>query len=399
MHIFNALPLPLPDILSTKSNLSTSSLPVKSLIQRSKIKSLTHDKNPRKLRKDSFCLFLKIHKTNLEKQKAELLTRPFTDLQAYIWNHSQDEHLNTFILAESPLHFQAQFHLNLTLDLGLSMLNYGFIQIPRSLRSLPLWLDSSPLDRELFNTILSLVVWKETEFNDFGTNIILKPAQVCISIRDLMLACGTMYSKNDVERGLQRLEKNLKIVRREVRHQRCVITITHKDTYDLIIRKSETESETVLRQFRDSFETEKNKGNKENKLNKELCPAGWQFLENIGLLEQNIETLMAFPIEIVEEAVKHYQTHKVTSSFYGAVIARTREKNKEVGNIEWYRANVEKVKKLIEKWPQDFKCLEVKGVFVINRMTGNDLNLSRLNPEMLKEKILNLAGRNVLWAQ
>jgi len=136
-----------------------------------------------------------------------------------------------------------------------------YIRIPRSLREDTSWIDSSAKDRELFNTILSLVVWKERKFNDFGVNIEIKPAEICISMRDLMKECGSDYSKNDVERGLKRLEKNLQILRQEVRHVRMVITITHKDTYDLIIQAGETENETRLRQVRDSFETQKKKDN------------------------------------------------------------------------------------------------------------------------------------------
>jgi hypothetical protein len=99
--------------------------------------------------------------------------------------------------------------------------------------------------------------------DDHQVLIDLKPGQLCCSLRQI--AEWAQLTKNDVERGIDRFSK-VKILRQEVIHRKSIITITHKETYDLIINYSETINETKVRQERDKSETQKDNVDKEDKV-------------------------------------------------------------------------------------------------------------------------------------
>jgi hypothetical protein len=91
---------------------------------------------------------------------------------------------------------------------------------------------------------------------------------MCATIRQIQALCHASISKNDVERSIKKLIL-VDFLRQEVRHHKSIITISHRDTYELIKKASETRSETTLRQDRDNFETEKKKGKKVKKEKKD----------------------------------------------------------------------------------------------------------------------------------
>lgn len=143
------------------------------------------------------------------------------------------------------------------------MSNSNFIQIPRSLLTNPLWLESPPKQRLIFLIIVEHCCFKDRIFDNHGDIEHLKRGQLCISFRDLKKLCGKGISKNDIERCLSRFEKYDFLrhkVRQENRAYKSIINVTHKDTYDLICNWSnsmdETRSETRLRQDRDKIETQ-----------------------------------------------------------------------------------------------------------------------------------------------
>src|SRR5690242_6657002 len=125
------------------------------------------------------------------------------------------------------------------------MADYGYIQLPRSLLNLSAFNEAPAAQRIVFIEIVSRAVFTVYNHNDHGFSIELQPGQLCASMRQL--AEWANVDKNDVERGLARFSK-AEILRHEVRHRKCVITITHRDTYDLILNQDETESETKVRQ-------------------------------------------------------------------------------------------------------------------------------------------------------
>lgn len=137
------------------------------------------------------------------------------------------------------------------------------IRTPRSLLENDLWKDLPPSYKDVFNVLLENVCFYPQKYDDHGVLINLEVGQWCGTYRDLVKLCGKYGDKNVVERSIKKFIL-YEFVRQEVRHKKSIITITHKDTYELIKRASETRSESILRQDRDRIETEiKNIRNKE----------------------------------------------------------------------------------------------------------------------------------------
>jgi hypothetical protein len=213
-----------------------------------------------------------------------------------------------------------------------------FIQIPRSLLQDPLWVKLSPKCQIVFIQILSHVCYLPQKFNDHGNIIDLKPGQICTTIREILKWCGDDFSKTEIERCIKKLIL-CGFCGQEVRHVKSVISITHSDTYELLIQYSETRNETKLRQDRDKIETEKDKedkdisndiSKKENALRDEAHPASpirskdsltfnfdkWEFE---GISEKDIANwkLMYSHIDIQVETLKAAQWLKNNPSKAG----------------------------------------------------------------------------------
>ena len=152
-------------------------------------------------------------------------------------------------------------------------MSQGFIQIPRSLLQHATVRSCPDAQFRMLICIIENAVFLPCQFDDHGKLIQVLPGQFCTTLRDLAKLAN--IEKNDVERGLKRFFQ-VEILRHEVRHTKTIITITHKDTYDLIKSYSETRSETKVRQERDKSETQKDnvdnaetEEKKKKKLNKE----------------------------------------------------------------------------------------------------------------------------------
>lgn len=146
----------------------------------------------------------------------------------------------------------------------------SFIQIPRSLLLDPLWMKLSAKYQIVFIQILSRVCYLPQKFNDHGIILDLKPGQVCTTLREISTWCGDDFSKTEIERCIKKLIL-CGFCGQEVRHIKSIISITHKDTYDLLVQYSETRNETRVRQDRDRIETQKDKEDKDisNDISKE----------------------------------------------------------------------------------------------------------------------------------
>jgi hypothetical protein len=129
------------------------------------------------------------------------------------------------------------------------------IRTPRSLLENNLWKDLSPDYMHVFNVLLEHVLFHPMQYDDHGVLIKLEVGQWCGTFRELAKLCGKYGDKNVVERSIKKFIL-YDFVRLEVRHRKSIITISHKDTYELIKRAGETRSETILRQDQDKIETQ-----------------------------------------------------------------------------------------------------------------------------------------------
>ncbi len=139
-------------------------------------------------------------------------------------------------------------------EIAMSMYD-SYIRVPRSLLRHPLWIDLPAISKSVFFTILDYAVFKETPFDDHGHIIILKPGQLCISEREFLKICGKGISRIQIQRSIKQLFK-YGFLRQEVSHRKSILTITHKETYDLIIQACEPRNEPNLSQTRAKLEPE-----------------------------------------------------------------------------------------------------------------------------------------------
>jgi hypothetical protein len=139
----------------------------------------------------------------------------------------------------------------------------SFIQIPRSLFTDPLWIKLSPECQLVFIQILSRVCYLPQKFDDHGTIIDLKIGDVCTTFRDMEKWFNHKdFSRTKIERCIKKLIL-CRFCGQQVRHIKSIVSITHKETYDLLIKYNETRSGTGLRQDRDKIETQKDKEDKD----------------------------------------------------------------------------------------------------------------------------------------
>lgn len=145
------------------------------------------------------------------------------------------------------------------------MSNNGYFSLPRSLTRTKMWNDLPLSYQKVFIVLVDHACFNICKFDDHGHIFELKPGQFCASYAEIKELCGKHVNLIDVERAIKKFIL-YDFVRQEVRYRKSIITITHTDTYNLIIRGSEVTSEVNLRQTCGKLEVQKkNKRTKEQK--------------------------------------------------------------------------------------------------------------------------------------
>jgi hypothetical protein len=133
-----------------------------------------------------------------------------------------------------------------------------YIRIPRSLLENNLWKGLSLKYQHIFLILLENVNFEpEYKFDAHGTIITLEPGQFGTTFRDFADLCHKDVSKSDIEGFFLKLKK-YEFIRQETRHSKTIVTITHKETYELIKQASQTRSQTKVRQDSDKIQTQSN---------------------------------------------------------------------------------------------------------------------------------------------
>lgn len=152
---------------------------------------------------------------------------------------------------------------NFCKEIGGSVSDEGFVKFPRSLWNDPQWKSCRPKYKQVFMTLLFNASYTQKSHSISGNVITLMPGQFCVSMRKLIELCneGIRFSedkidKNIIERSVSLFTK-IGFVRHELRHAKSLFTITHPDLYDHFLNQSETDSETKVRQNRDTNEERK----------------------------------------------------------------------------------------------------------------------------------------------
>lgn len=156
-------------------------------------------------------------------------------------------------------------------------MSIGYFCLPRSLTRDPLWIDLPSNYKIVFITILDHVCFKSRKFDDHGHLIELLPGQFCASFEEISKLCGKWINKKNIEHAILKLKK-YGFLGQEVRHKKSIITIKHKETYELILKASETTIGTNLGQTWDKLGTEKKNDKNDKNEKKEYSPIATSLL-------------------------------------------------------------------------------------------------------------------------
>lgn len=132
----------------------------------------------------------------------------------------------------------------------------GFVVIPRSLLHHPTVKTASPIQKWILITIIENACFSECIQDDHGVLISLKPGQFLCTERYIAELANT--SKTNVRRAIRRF-MDVKILRQEVNHLKSIISVCHKDTYDLNFNRKEPTSGPRMNQEWTKNEPQKNK--------------------------------------------------------------------------------------------------------------------------------------------
>jgi hypothetical protein len=334
------------------------------------------------------------------------------------------------IVADSP---------NFRKEIGASMLDEGFIKLPRSLFNDPNWKGMREKYRRVFIILLFHTSFTQRSFG-IGANIItIGPGQFCTSIRTLVDLCndGIKYKddkvdKNIVERAVSLFTK-IGLVRQEVRHGKSILTITQRELYEHFQRQTETASETRPRLDRDTNEEREeredmketidrvdrspllNKKEEEHKgpsifdaepaspQSKELSEENqkmlielWKFAQSKKVNEgntksgkpgiKNIDLInwlkSGYEAKDIAEAIKIASNKEIRITFGAYITTLLKEKvPKKKGNIE---INDEFLKEIMKKHPCNH--LEVTKQYVTDKIKRVDYQ-KNTDPEAFKDMI------------
>lgn len=175
------------------------------------------------------------------------------------------------------------------------MSTYGYIRIPRTLRTDSLWLELDSRERHAFDELLYRMAFKETVQDDHGILITVKPFQLLMTQRKFVEWCNSTkpkemekFNQSFVKRFLEKI-KMYGFSTQEVNHTKTLLTIVKKD----ICEVGDSENDSTLTQERLKIDSEKKKEKKdekekEKKLNKEN-PSKKSIREWVCLTEDEID--------------------------------------------------------------------------------------------------------------
>jgi hypothetical protein len=152
------------------------------------------------------------------------------------------------------------------------MSNFGYFSLPRSLTRTKIWNDLPLSYHKVFTVLVDHACFNTYKFDDHGRVFDLQPGQYCASYAEIKQLCGKHVEVIDVERAIKKFIL-YGFVSQEVRYRKSIITITHSDTYNLIIRGCEVNREVNLRQTCGKLEVQSNnintEENEENNISRE----------------------------------------------------------------------------------------------------------------------------------
>lgn len=166
---------------------------------------------------------------------------------------------------------------------------FSYFSLPRSLTRTKIWNDLPLSYQKVFTVLVDNACFSICKFDDHGHVFDLQPGQFCGSYAEIKELCGKHVKLIDVERAIKKLI-SYDFLRQEVRYRKSIITITHQDTYKLIIRGSEVNNEANLRQTCGKVEVQKKNNRTEEEKKEQYIPSASPSEKVIGLdFNENFE--------------------------------------------------------------------------------------------------------------
>lgn len=119
----------------------------------------------------------------------------------------------------------------------------GFIALWRKLRDSPVWINANLVTRDVMITLLLNVCWKETEWNEYGEVITLRPGQCITSIQALTDKCAKEASYKQVRGAMDYLKRAGFLATSRAR-KKTLITLINWEKYQSIGETRATQTAT-----------------------------------------------------------------------------------------------------------------------------------------------------------
>jgi hypothetical protein len=301
---------------------------------------------------------------------------------------------------------------------GEFMSDEGFIKLPRSLLTDPIWKGMRDKYRKVFITLLIHTSYKKNSFGIGSNRIKIEPGQFCTSIRNLVDLCNDgvrfkedLVDKNIVERSVS-LFTRVGLVRQEVRHQKSILTITQPELYKHFQIQCETQSETEPRHNRDTNEERKEVRSKSTFIKEAFNVVESPLSKNEEKQKQEISEQESDETQIIcEEFCKNYQItieskdiKRWSRMYNGDVIISTfillKNAKKKINNPaawmenalkqDWVKTknNIPINKEFSEKFQKEKKwySLIIREQYCTLPEAGIDLNF-KMDPNTFKESL------------
>lgn len=123
----------------------------------------------------------------------------------------------------------------------------SFFRFPRCLSRHPAYIKASAPHRIVLTTFLDYMCFAPTDFSAHGSIIKLLPGQFGTTERAFAKLCGGDITRTHVERGLDYFEER-QILRHEVRQKKTIITLIHRETYEILFNEMRQDLRQDLRQ-------------------------------------------------------------------------------------------------------------------------------------------------------
>lgn len=295
----------------------------------------------------------------------------------------------------------------------------GYIRLPRSLLDHPGYAGAHAIHRIVLLKIIELAGWHERQFNDQGHILNIGVGEVCISVRQLAEECGKGCSKHWVT-GAISVFTALSFLGQRVGHQRLILKVTHRDTYELIKNVGRTASRTEVGQQSDTNEDHKNIKKRKEKSeptasavdNADALRLCFLFIETLSKtlpLLKPPENLNRWQLEfdrmlrldkrdpheielVLGKMPGHWYSKNIQSAAtfrqkFPLLVEHAKEKN-SAGDVAINRNHVKEVKK---KYAAQLKDWTLSGDYVINNFNSKELSL-KMKPKAFEDAFLTLIG-------